>query len=128
VKVAVATDNGMVAGHFGRCPEYTLADVDAGQITGSTVIPNPGHEPGFLPRFLAGKQVNAIICGGMGPRAQQLFADENIEVWMGVAGPVAAVIADFAAGRLARGVSTCDHGPEEHGESHQCRHGHGHGE
>lgn len=126
MKVAIATDSGMVAGHFGRCGEYTLADVADGKVTSKTAIPNPGHEPGFLPRFLAGKQVNAIICGGMGPRAQALFADEGIEVWMGVSGPVDAVLADFAAGRLVRGDSTCDHGPEEHGEGHQCRHGHGH--
>jgi len=120
MKVAVSTDSGQVSAHFGRCPEYTLAEVTDGKVSEKTVIPNPGHEPGFLPRFLAEKGVKAIICGGMGPRAQGLFAAENIEVRMGVSGPVDEVLSAFAQGRLACGASTCDHSPE--GRGHECRH------
>ncbi len=109
MKVAVSTDSGQVAAHFGRCGEYTLADIVDGRVGPTEVIPNPGHQPGFLPRFLAEKGVKAIICGGMGPRAQGLFAEQEIETWMGASGPVDAVLSDFAQGRLRRGESTCDH-------------------
>jgi len=51
--VAVATENNMVAQHFGRCPEYTIYGIDDGRIVEQNVIANPGHEPGFLPRYLA---------------------------------------------------------------------------
>ncbi len=122
MKVAVSTDSGQVASHFGRCPEYTIAEVIGSKITKKTVIPNPGHEPGFLPRFLAEKGVKAIICGGMGPRAQKLFAEQGVEVWMGASGPVDAVLEEFSRGKLMRGISTCDHNAAgKHGPDNSCK-------
>jgi len=120
VKVAVATDNGMVSAHFGRCSEYTLADIENGKVMKTESVSNPGHEPGFLPGFLAEKGAKVIICGGAGPRAQALFAEQNIEMCMGISGPVAAVLEQYAAGNLTAGSSTCDHhargdGTHQHG-------------
>ena len=43
----------------------------------------PQHEPGMLPRWLKGLGANAIIAGGMGSRAQGLFAEEGIQVIVG---------------------------------------------
>ncbi len=120
--VAIATDNGRVSGHFGRCSEYTLADIEGNEVKNRRTLANPGHEPGFLPGYLAERGVNAIVCGGMGPRAQGLFASHGIDVRMGVAGPVDAVLEQFAAGTLAAGASTCDH--ESRGDGthrHHCR-------
>ena len=51
--IAVATEENMVAQHFGRCPEYTLFKLVEGAVSEENVIPNPGHEPGFLPGYLA---------------------------------------------------------------------------
>jgi predicted Fe-Mo cluster-binding NifX family protein len=121
MKVAVSTDNGQVAAHFGRCPEYTIAEVSEGAVQKTEVIPNPGHQPGFLPRYLAEKGVEAIICGGAGPRARALFDEQGITVWLGVAGPVDGVLGQYAAGTLVAGDSTCDHGSRGDG-SHDCRH------
>lgn len=120
MRVAVATDNGMVSAHFGRCSEYTLAEVEGGKVVKTELIANPGHEPGFLPGFLAEKGAKVIICGGAGPRAQALFAEQDIEMCMGISGPVAAVLEQYAAGNLTAGSSTCDHhskgdGTHQHG-------------
>ncbi|OYD15214.1 hypothetical protein CH330_06315 [candidate division WOR-3 bacterium JGI_Cruoil_03_51_56] len=109
MKVAVATDSGQVSAHFGRCAEYTLADIENAKVVKTGVIPNPGHEPGVLPRYLAEKGVKVIICGGAGPKAQAIFAQEGIQVRMGVFGPVDAALEQFAAGILTQGESTCDH-------------------
>lgn len=114
MKIAIATDNGMVAAHFGRCPEYTIVDIEGKKIIKSEVIPNPGHEPGFLPRYLAEREVDCIIAGGMGPRAQGLFAQNNIETIIGVTGKVDNVVSDFINGRLQKGESSCNHGIEGH--------------
>jgi len=70
VKIAIATESGYVSAHFGRCPAYTLVDIENGKVVGQQDIPNPGHSPGFLPGYLSEKGVNVIIAGGMGPRAQ----------------------------------------------------------
>ena len=121
MRIAVSTDNGQVSAHFGRCAEYTLADIENDRVVKTEVIANPGHQPGFLPNFLAEKGANVIICGGAGPRAQALFAEAGIEMCMGVSGPVTAVVEQYAAGTLQAGESTCDH--ESRGDgSHECGH------
>ena len=46
----------------------------------------PPHEPGLLPRGCTNKGSNVVIAGGMGQRAQQLFAQSGIRVLVGDAG------------------------------------------
>lgn len=115
VKVAVATDGQYVAAHFGHCPAYTLAEVEGGQVKRVETIPNPGHRPGFLPAYLGGLGVTHVIAGGMGPRAQELFAARGITTIIGVQGTINEVLDAFTAGRLVPGPSLCDHGAEGHG-------------
>jgi len=112
--VAVATENNMVAQHFGRCPEYTIFGIDDGRIVEQNVIANPGHEPGFLPRYLADMSVKYVIAGGMGPRAQSLFSEQGIETHVGVSGPLNEVIEAFIEGSLQSGISTCEHSKGGH--------------
>jgi len=112
-KIAVATEGADVASHFGRCPEYTLVDLSAGKVTGKKVVPNPGHQPGFLPRFLGEMGVNCVIAGGMGMRAQNLFAEQGIQTVVGVTGPVDDALSRYLAGQLAGGESLCSH-PQGH--------------
>ncbi|MBC7105921.1 MAG: NifB/NifX family molybdenum-iron cluster-binding protein [Firmicutes bacterium] len=110
MKVAVATEGAYVAAHFGHCAEYTLFEIADGKVQSRVSIPNPGHSPGFLPEYLAGLGVTHVIAGGMGPRAQELFADRGITTLVGARGPVSAVVEDFLAGRLRTGPSLCHHG------------------
>ncbi len=109
MKVAVSTAEGMVAEHFGRCPQYTLFTVEDGEITCEEPIDNPGHEPGFLPRYLSQRGVTCIIAGGMGPRARDLFAQRKIETVTGVAGPVRDVVTSYLKGTLRLGEDMCHH-------------------
>ncbi len=113
MKIAVATEGTMVAPHFGRCPAYTLVDVADGKPAARVVVPNPGHEPGFLPAYLAERGVNVIIAGGMGPQAQNLFEKQGIATVIGVAGPVDKAIAGYLDGSLVTGPSACDRGPKD---------------
>lgn len=119
MKIAISTDGGSVSAHFGRCPSYTIAEIVDGRIVAKEEIPNPGHEPGFLPGYLAERGVEAIIAGGMGPRAQGLFAERGIETVIGVAGPVDEVLERYLQGSLERGRDLCDHGHHHEGP---CRH------
>ncbi|MGB8953212.1 MAG: NifB/NifX family molybdenum-iron cluster-binding protein [Candidatus Aminicenantales bacterium] len=110
MKAAISTENGYVSSHFGRCPSYTIVEIREGKINSREEIPNPGHQPGFLPRYLAERGVNCIIAGGMGPRAQDLFAQNNIETIIGVQGQVDDVIGKFLKNELEAGEDLCDHG------------------
>ena len=122
MKIAVSTDYGNVSAHFGRCASYTIYDIKKSSIVAKEEIPNPGHEPGFLPQFLSEKGVRCIIAGGMGPRAQALFAQKNIEIVIGVQGGVDDVIQKYLEHELEAGTDLCDHGAEGAGfGAHECR-------
>ena len=109
MKLAIAQEKNQVATHFGRCSHYTLVEVQDGKVVDQDVIDNPGHEPGFLPGYLAERGVTCIIAGGMGQRALSLFQQKGIEVCVGVTGSVEEVIAGYLAGELVLGESLCEH-------------------
>jgi Dinitrogenase iron-molybdenum cofactor. len=108
-RLAVATDGDEVSQHFGHCSQYTLVDIVNGHIENKSVIANPGHQPGFLPRYLADKGVNYIIAGGMGTQAQSLFKEMGVEPILGVSGNIDEVIDAFINGTLQSGESLCEH-------------------
>ncbi|MDN5348287.1 MAG: hypothetical protein PWP65_1851 [Clostridia bacterium] len=114
MKIAIATEGNRVSQHFGHCPEYTIFTVNDGSIVSKTIIPNPGHQPGFLPGYLSNLGVSCIIAGGMGPRAQELFAAQGIKTVLGVSGEIEAVMQAYLSGKLQGGESTCDHGHHYH--------------
>lgn len=110
MKIAISTDTGFVSAHFGRCPTFTIAEIGEGKILKVEEINNPGHQPAFLPNFLAECGVKYIICGGMGRRAQGLFAEKEIIPIVGVTGKVTEVIEKFVQGELKGGESLCKPG------------------
>jgi len=110
MKIAISTDAGFVSAHFGRCPSFTIAEIEEGQVLKIEEINNPGHQPAFLPNFLAERGVKYIICGGMGNRAQMLFAEKNITPVIGVTGKIEEVIEKFVKGQLKGGESFCKPG------------------
>jgi predicted Fe-Mo cluster-binding NifX family protein len=119
MKIAISTENGYVSAHFGRCPAYTLVEIQNGRVVAREETPNPGHQPGFLPQYLSEKGVGVIIAGGMGPRAQGLFAEKNIQTIIGIQGPIDEVINKFLRQELEAGQDLCDHG---HRHEEPCRH------
>ena len=89
-----------------------LLDVDPGEkvIVHEETITPPPHEPGLLPRWLGDRGVNLIIAGGMGSRAQGLFAERNIRVVTGApADAPEALVRAYLDGSLQTGDNACDH-------------------
>lgn len=107
MKIAISTDGDLVSAHFGRCPSFTIVELEDGTVISKHVIDNPGHHPGFLPQFLHERGVNAIIAGGMGQRAEMLFEENGIKTIMGVSGKVDEVIKQAVQGKLKGGESLC---------------------
>ncbi len=112
MKIAIPLANGKLCMHFGHCEQFALIDVDeAAKTIGSlsTVTPPP-HEPGVLPRWLHEQGANVIIAGGMGQRAQALFAQNGIRVVVGAAGEdPARVVRAYMNGTLETGENFCAH-------------------
>ncbi len=112
MRIAIPLANGRLAAHFGHCESFALIDADAaaGRITGRNDVEAPPHQPGLLPSWLAQQGATLIIAGGMGRRAQDLFARQGIQVVVGAAAETPERLAsDFLAGRLQAGDNLCDH-------------------
>ncbi len=113
MKIAIPVAQGRLALHFGHCESFALFDVDESdreQIRHSEHVQPPAHEPGVLPRWLADLGADVIIAGGMGRRAQGLFAENGIRVVVGAtAAEPQEVARQFLAGELQTGENICDH-------------------
>jgi predicted Fe-Mo cluster-binding NifX family protein len=112
MKIAIPLAEGKLTAHFGHCASFAIVEVqdNTKKILKREDIAAPPHEPGLLPPWLAERGVNMIIAGGMGQRAQQLFAQQGIQVVVGVsAESPEKLIADFFTGTLETGVNACDH-------------------
>jgi Mrp family chromosome partitioning ATPase/predicted Fe-Mo cluster-binding NifX family protein len=111
MKFAVPTYQGKLCAHFGHCEAFALVDTDAkGKVINETYVTPPPHEPGLLPPWLSDQGVNCIIAGGMGSRAQQLFAQQGVKVVTGAVGEYPKeIVEQYLKGCLETGANTCDH-------------------
>ena len=116
MKIAVASENGMVTEHFGHCEGFMIFDTENNKIIKSETIANPGHRPGFLPNFLADRGVNVIISGGMGAGAVEIFNERNVEVVVGTSGAAKAAAQAYLQGSLKSTGSVC----HEHQHLDEC--------
>jgi predicted Fe-Mo cluster-binding NifX family protein len=110
MRIAISTDGDNVSAHFGRCPSFTIVDIDNGTIKKKEVIENPGHQPGVIPQFLHKRGVDCIVAGGMGIRAQGFFAEAGIQTVLGASGSINEVIEKLQKGTLESGESLCKPG------------------
>lgn len=110
MRVAISTDGKFVSAHFGRCPSFTLIDIENGRVTKRVEVANPGHQPGFIPQFLHEKGVACIVAGGMGMRATSFFEEFGIKAIVGISGEIDAVIDQLKNGTLKSGKSLCKPG------------------
>ena len=112
MKIAIPVVDGQLCMHFGHCAHFAMVDVnDSTKEIGTTQLLNPPpHEPGVLPKWLHEQGATVILAGGMGSRAQQLFAQNGIQVVVGCpAEPPEALVASFLSGTLVAGTNSCDH-------------------
>jgi len=112
MRIAIPLAQGKLSLHFGHCDQFAVFDVDddAKNIVSRQDLTPPSYEPGALPRWLNENNVNVVIAGGMGQRAQQLLADSNIKVVVGVsAGSPEELLSDYLQDALKAGDNICDH-------------------
>lgn len=113
MRIAIPLVTGGLSPHFGRCEEFALvdADLESKSIAGKQVIPAPDHQPGLLPRWLHQQGATLIIAGGMGRRAQDLFAQHQIEVVLAdtVGETPEALAQAYLSGNLQAGENICEH-------------------
>ena len=109
---AIPLAQGALCNHFGHCEQFAVMEIELQErrLLERQDLQAPPHEPGLLPRWLAGHGVQMVISGGMGQRAQQLFLENGIKVFTGApSAPPEQLVHHFMHGSLSLGANLCDH-------------------
>lgn len=112
MRIAVPLARGKLSLHFGHCDQFAIFDIDDNtkKVINRKDATPPAPEPGVLPRWLNENNVNVIIAGGMGQRAQQLFTQNNIKVVIGASGQSPEeLVSAYLENTLETGDNICDH-------------------
>ena len=112
VIIGIPVADGRLCAHFGHCERFALFELDEanGTIVSSRELDPPAHQPGVLPRWLHEQGVTTVIAGGMGQRAQNIFAQHGIEVIVGIPSErPEGIVRDYLGGQLRPGQNICDH-------------------
>lgn len=112
MKIAIPIAAGRLSMHFGHCEEFALVEIDeqTRQTVSTSNLQPPAHQPGVLPAWLHEQGADVIIAGGMGQRAQQLFAQNGIRVVVGAPAQTPdELVTAYLGGTLQFGDNICDH-------------------
>jgi predicted Fe-Mo cluster-binding NifX family protein len=110
MKFAIPLAEGKLTAHFGHCQEFALVDVEDNAVKKTQTLVPPPHEPGVLPKWLHDLGANVIIAGGMGARALDLFAQNDIKVVVGAkALAPEELVKQYLDNTLQVGGNVCDH-------------------
>ena len=110
MKFAIPLAEGKLTAHFGHCQEFALVEVEDNEVKKTETIVPPPHEPGVLPKWLHDLGTNVIIAGGMGGRALDLFAQNDIKVVVGASALAPEeLVKQYLDNTLQAGGNVCDH-------------------
>ncbi len=112
MRIAVPLAQGKLSLHFGHCDQFAIFDIDESirKVINREDETPPSHEPGALPKWLHENNASVIIAGGMGQRAQQLFAQNDIKVVIGASGDTPEnLVSAYLQDTLEAGDNICDH-------------------
>jgi len=112
MRIAVPLAQGKLSLHFGHCDQFAIFDIDdkTSKVINRKEATPPAHAPGVLPKWLHENNISVIIAGGMGQRAQQLFAQNDIKVIIGASdGSPEGLVSAYLENRLETGDNICDH-------------------
>lgn len=117
MKIAVTYDNGNVFQHFGKTEFFKVYEVEDNKVVSSEVIGSNGTGHGALAGLLADRNVDVLICGGIGGGAQAALAEAGVKLCAGAEGDTDQAVEAYLKGELVSTGANCDH---HHGEDHSC--------
>ena len=117
MKIAVTYDNGNVFQHFGKTEFFKVYEVEDNKVVSSEVIGSNGTGHGALAGLLADRNVDVLICGGIGGGAQAALAEAGVELCAAAEGDTDQAVEAYLKGELVSTGANCDH---HHGEDHSC--------
>jgi predicted Fe-Mo cluster-binding NifX family protein len=112
MRIAIPVTDGRLSPHFGHCEQFAIIDTfgNSKNIQSEEVVTTPPHQPGVLPEWLSGLNVELVIASGIGRRAQQLFRQNNIDVVVGAPhNTPKELVMQYLTGQMRCGQNVCDH-------------------
>lgn len=100
MKIAIPHADGQIFPHFGKTPQFLVAEVENQKILSTTMLTPSTGGHGALAAFLREQQVDTVICGGIGESAQLALAQAGIQLFGGVRGNALEALQDFLQGTL----------------------------
>ena len=95
--------NAEVDQRFGRCPFFVVVDTEKKEVVESLSNENAEAAGGAGPQaaqLLAGRDIEAVVLGNVGPNAVEALGAANIKAYSGVTGTVEDTLEKFLAGGL----------------------------
>ena len=112
MRIAIPLAEGRLTMHFGHCETFAFIEVNPESkeiVSIETVIP-PEHVPGLFPKWVREQGAELVIAGGMGERAQELFAEQGVKVITGApADSPEELVKAYFNDTLVTGKNACDH-------------------
>lgn len=119
MKLAITYDNGQVFQHFGKTQQFKIYDIQEGKVGPSLVTGTGGQGHGALAGLLRALGISVLICGGIGPGAQEALKSLDITVIPGITGDADQAAQDFVDGKLVPNTEAlCNH--HHDGPAHSC--------
>ncbi|MBR4695425.1 MAG: DUF134 domain-containing protein [Selenomonadaceae bacterium] len=122
-KIAVTYENGQIFQHFGHTEAFKIYDVKEGKVSKGEVVSTNGSGHGALADFLKAREVDTLICGGIGAGAQNALVAADITLYGGAEGDADAAVQALLEGNLSfKADITCSHHEHHghHGNGHAC--------
>lgn len=108
MRLAIATVDEKVSAHFGHCDGFTVYTIESDKVKDKEFLESPRHQRGVLPKFLSDNNVDSIVAGGMGQRAQDLFNQNNINVIVGANGNLENTVEKYLNNELESTDFVCE--------------------
>jgi predicted Fe-Mo cluster-binding NifX family protein len=102
MKVAIPNWQGRVSPVFDVARQLLVADIQAGEVRSRQAIPLVIADPMARAGVLAGLGVEVLVCGVISRVVSHALASAGIEIVPHRCGDVESVLAEYAAGTLAR--------------------------
>jgi len=106
LKVAVSATGGSpestVDPRFGRCPYYVIMDTETmtSEVLSNTSMGAPSGAGIGAAQIVAGKGVEAVLTGAVGPNATAVLSQAGIKIVSGVKGTVREAVESYKSGSL----------------------------
>lgn len=100
MKIAVPYENGQVFQHFGKAAQFKIYEAIDDEIISQEVVDTHGSGHKAMLDLMKEKQINVLICGGVGVAAVGGLLDAGIQILGGAEGSADDQVADFLGGKL----------------------------